>query len=225
MYQQNTQEQPFDASVDFSEYSTRRDLQYTFDGVVTDLARGQNARTVQNALTYFDLESTNQYANETVAQQAEYYSVTIAQLFVNIQFALTNTAPAINYQQLEVDRLGRDLDYGIKTQYFNNALTIEGDTITTVNMLEKIIREPLEAGSPDSIPSANQGAYTTINLKSGTYEEILPIVLPERCALNGDELRGAAVKPANIINTLCTRTFGFINQFIVGSTVKHGKQY
>jgi hypothetical protein len=219
LYQQNTQEQPFDASVDFSEYSTRRDLQYTFDGVVTDLARGQNARTVQNALTYFDLESTNQYANETVAQQAEYYSVTIAQLFVNIQFALTNTAPAINYQQLEVDRLGRDLDYGIKTQYFNNALTIEGDTITTVNMLEKIIREPLEAGSPDSIPSANQGAYTTINLKSGTYEEILPIVLPERCALNGDELRGAAVKPANIINTLCTRTFGFINQFIVGSTV------
>ena len=219
LYQQNTQELPFDASVDFSEYSTRRDLQYTFDGVVTDLARGQNARTVQNALTYFDLESTNQYANETVALQVEYYSATLAQLFVNIEFALTNTAPAVDYQQLEVDRLGRNLDYGIKTQYFNNALTIEADTITVVNMLEKIIREPLEAGSPDSIPPANQGAYTTINLKSGTYEEILPIVLPERCALNGDELRGAAIKPANVINTLCTRTFGFINQFIVGSTV------
>ena len=218
LYQQNEQIVPFDASVDFSEYSTIRDLRYTFDGVVTDLARGQNARTVQNALTYFDLESTNQFANETVATQAEYYSAVLAQLFNNIEFALTNTAPGVNYQQLEADRLGYALPKPIETQYFNNALTIENDTITIVNSLERIIREPLEAGSPKSIPPANQGAYTTINLKSGTYEEILPIVLPARCALNGDELRGAAVKPANIINTLCTRTFGFINQFVVGST-------
>ena len=218
LYQQNQGIEPFGASVNFSEYSTRRDLEYTFDGVVTDLSRGQNASTVQNALSYFDLESTNQFANVTVSTQAEYYSVTIAQLFNNIEFALTNVAPAVNYQQLEQDRLGNPLPYGISTQYFNSGLTIEADTITTLGGLEKIIREPLEAESPDSIPPANQGAYTTINLKSGTYEEILPIVLPAKCALNGDELRGAQIKPANIINTLCTRTFGFINQFVVGTT-------
>jgi len=215
--QQNQGNPPFGDSVNFDNEKTRRDARYVFDGVVTDLARGQNARTVQNALTYFDLESTNQFANETVAAQVDYYSAVIGQLFNNMEFALTNTPPTTNYQQIEADRLGY-LTKPIVTQYFNNSLTIEADTITILNSLERIIREPLESGSPTSIPPANQGAYTTINLKSGTYEEILPIVLPARCALNGDELRGAAVKPANIINTLCTRTFGFINQFVVGST-------
>jgi len=222
LYQQNQGNPPFGDSVDFDEFSTKRDIRFTFDGVVTDLARGQNAETVRNALAYFDLESTNQFTNQTVADQALYYSAVLGQLFNNMEYALTNVAPTVNYQQLEADRLGGDYVPGsipFATQYFNNALTIENDTITILNSLERIIREPLESGTPVNIPPGNQGAYTTINLKSGTYEEILPIVLPERCALNGDELRGAAVKPANIINTLCTRTFGFINQFVVGSTV------
>jgi len=212
LYQQNQNISPFDFSVDFLESSTKRDIRYTIDGVITDLSRDQNARTVTNALSYFDLESTNKYTNQTVADQAIYYTAVIGQLFNFLELALTNTAPADSYQTLE----------GYETpvpQFFNAALTIEADTITQLNALEKIIREPLEVGSPDNIPPANQGAYTTINLKSGTYEESLPIVLPPKTALNGDELRGAAIKPLNPINTLCTRTFGEINEFRVGSTV------
>ena len=202
---------PFSSSFLLDEVKTRRDAQYVFDGIVTDLSRGQNARTVTNALTYFDLESTNQFANESVAEQAVYYTAVLGQLFNNIELALTNTAPSQNYQVLD----------GVVNpvpQYFNNSLTIDGDTISILNSLEKIIREPIEEGSPTSIPPANQGAYTTINIKSGTYEEILPIVIPTKTALNGDELRGATIKPLNPVNTLCTRTVGFINQFIVGST-------
>ena len=212
LYQQNQNISPFDFSVDFLEESTKRDIRYTLDGVVTDLSRDQNARTVTNALSYFDLESTNKYTNQTVADQAIYYTAVIGQLFNFLELALTNTAPAQSFQVLE--------GYASPVQqYFNAALTIEADTITKLNGLEKIIREPLEAGTPNGIPSANQGAYTTINLKSGTYEELLPIVLPPKTALNGDELRGAAIKPFNPINTLCTRTFGDINEFRVGSTV------
>jgi len=212
LYQQNQDISPFDFSVDFLEESTKRDIRYTLDGVVTDLSRGQNARTVTNALSYFDLESTNRYTNQTVADQAIYYTAVIGQLFNFLELALTNTAPAQSFQVLE--------GYASPVQqYFNAALTIEADTITILNSLEGIIRIPLEAGSPASIPPANQGAYTTINLKSGTYEEALPIVLPPKTALNGDELRGAAIKPLNPINTLCTRTFGDINEFRVGSTV------
>ena len=202
----------FGSSVSFDEFSTKRDMRYIYDGVITDLARGQNARTVANAIAYFDLESTNKFTNDTVAEQASYYVLIIEQLFKNIVSALTNVDPGISYQTIE----------GIespKLQYFNNALAIEANTLSTVSALEAIITTPLTLGSPNSIPPENDGAYTTINLKSGTYEEELPIVLPERTALNGDELRGAVIKPANIVNTLCTRTFGFINQFVVGSTV------
>jgi len=153
--QQNQGNPPFGDSVNFDNEKTRRDARYVFDGVVTDLARGQNARTVQNALTYFDLESTNQFANETVAAQVDYYSAVIGQLFNNMEFALTNTPPTTNYQQIEADRLGY-LTKPIVTQYFNNSLTIEADTITILNSLERIIREPLESGSPTSIPPANK---------------------------------------------------------------------
>ena len=202
---------PFDTSYALDEEKTKRDAQYIFDGVLTDLSRGQNARTVTNALTYFDLESTNQFANESVEEQAVYYTAVIGQLFNNIELALTNTPPAQNYQVL-------DGAASPVTQYVNGNLIIESDTISIVNSLERIIREPIEAGSPSAIPPANQGAYTTINLKSGTYEEILPIVIPSKCALSGDELRGATVKPLDPVSTLCTRSVGFINQFEVGST-------
>tara|TARA_B110000503_G_scaffold103755_2_gene154868 strand:+ start:12529 stop:20658 length:8130 start_codon:yes stop_codon:yes gene_type:complete len=212
LYQQNQNIAPFDTSVNFNNESTQRDMRFIIDGLVTDLSRGQNARAVSNILTYFDLESTNKFTNDTVAAQAVYYNAVIGQLFNNIEFALQNIAPGINYQLLE----GHSPEV---FQYFNNALTIEADTISQVQGLERIIREPLELGTPVNIPPANEGAYSTISLKSGTYEEELPIVIPARSALNGDELRGAAVKPANGVNTLCTRTFGDINQFIVGTTV------
>tara|TARA_R110000737_G_scaffold9791_7_gene25558 strand:- start:12649 stop:20751 length:8103 start_codon:yes stop_codon:yes gene_type:complete len=212
LYQQNQNIAPFDTSVNFDNEKTKRDARYIFDGVVTDLARGQNARTVSNALLYFDLESTNKFTNQTVADQIVYYTSVIQQMFNLIENALTNTAPAQSYQTLE----------GVASptaQYINGALTIDDNTITIVQSLEGIIVKAFEAGSPDGIPAANQGAYTTINVKSGTYEENLPIVLPTKTALNGDELRGAAVKPANPVNTLCRRTIGDINQFVVGSTL------
>ena len=74
-------------------------------------------------------------------------------------FALTNTAPAANYQTLE----------GIASpsvQYFNNALAIESDTLAIVTALEAILSVPLTTGTPSSIPPENDGAYTTINLKN-----------------------------------------------------------
>jgi hypothetical protein len=203
---------PFDSSVSFNDFATKRDMQYIYDGIVTDLSRGQNAITVSNTLAYFDLESTNRFTNETVAEQAFYYIAIINQLFKNIVFALTNTDPGISYQLIE----GVDSP---ASQYFNNTLVLEANTIATVAALQSIIVTALSEGSPNSIPFENDGAYTTINLKSGTYEEELPIVLPARTALNGDELRGAVIKPARVINTLCRRTFGDINQFIVGTTV------
>ena len=212
LYQQNQNLGIWGDSVNFDNEKTRRDARFVYDGVVTDLARGQNAETVRNTLSYFDLESTNKYTNDTVADQALFFSETLATMFNLIELALTNTAPVESYQVLE----------GVENpvqQYFNTNLVIEPDTITIVQSLEGIIRTALEEGNIKNVPPSFEGAYTTINIKSGTYEEQLPIVVPARTALNGDELRGAAVQPANPINTLCTRTFGFINQFVVGSTV------
>jgi len=212
LYQQNQNIVPFDQSYNFDNEKTSRDAELIIDGVIRDVKRGGNAQTVRATLSYFDLESTNKFTNATVAEQAEFFIAFFVELFSNIELAITNTAPAQNYQVLE----------GVENpvaQYFNNGITIEDDAVTFVQALERILLDAFVAGSPSSVPPENQGTYSTINIKSGTYNERLPIKMPPNTALNGDELRGTTIQPAAPVNTLCTRTLGFINQFIVGSTV------
>ena len=212
LYQQNQNIAPFDSSYNFDNEKTTRDAELVIDGVIRDLKRGGNAQTVRATLSYFDLESTNKFTNDAVAEQKDYFIAFFAELFSNIELALTNTAPAQNYQVLE----------GVETpvmQYVNTGITIEDDALTFVGALERILLDAFIAGSPVGVPPENQGTYSTINIKSGTYNERLPIKMPPNTALNGDELRGTTIQPAAPVNTLCTRTFGFINQFVVGSTV------
>ena len=210
--QQNNDIPPFDNSYNFDNVKVLRDARLIFDGVVRDLIRGGNAVTVENALSYFDLESTNSFTNEGVAEQSDYFQVFFVELFNFIERALTNAIPAESYQTLE----------GVETpvtQYINNSLTLESDTLTRVGALERIYLESFLAGSPNSIPPANESAYSTIFIRAGTYNESIPIVIPAFTALNGDELRGTTIQPANPVNTLCTRTTGDINRFTVGSTL------
>jgi len=212
LYQQNNDLTPYDNSYNFDNEKVIRDARLIYDGVVRDLIRGGNAVTVENALSYFDLESTNSFTNAGVAEQRDYFQVFFVELFNFIERALTNAIPADSYQVLE----------GVEapaTQYVNNGLTLESDTLTRVAAMERIYLESFLAGSPASIPPANESAYSTIFIRAGTYNENIPIVIPAFTALNGDELRGTTIQPKNPVNTLCTRTTGDVNLFTVGSTV------
>ena len=55
-------------------------------------------------------------------------------------------------------------------------------------------------------------------VKTGTYYEELPIVVPANTALNGDELRGVVVRPKLVIDRLVTRTTTGTNVLTVAST-------
>lgn len=212
LYQQNQNIPPFDDSYNFENSKVKRDARLIVDAVVKDLSRGGNAQTVEAALSYFDLESTNKFTNNEVAEQSIYFQAFFVELFNNIELAVTNTPAAQSYQELE------EVEDPI-SQYFNTGLTIEADTISVIQALERILLESFAEGTWTTIPPANQSAYSTIFIKSGSYNETLPIVVPCNTALNGDELRGTTVQPANPVNTLCTRTVGFINVFEVGSTL------
>ena len=223
LYQQNEGADPFVSSYDFDNSKVIRDARQIVDAVTRDLIRGGNSNTVAAALSYFDLESTNRFTNDSVAEQRLFFQVFFVERFNLIELSLTNTPPAVNYQQLEADRIGiNDLDpedVAFATQWFNSSLTLESDTLTVVNALERIYLESFAAGSPDTIPPANESAYSTIFIRAGTYDEQIPILIPANTALNGDELRGTTIQPATPINTLCTRTQGDVNLFTVGSTL------
>jgi hypothetical protein len=195
-----------------SEEKTIRDASYAVDAIIFDLIRGGNSQTVAFTESFFGLESTNKFATEGTAEKITFFIGTLTQLFSIIGYVLDNDPLPISYQSLNAvpDPIDQVIDL---------SKPVEPLAVTTVGALANIILTSLNEGSTKSIPQPNQGLTVTINIKSGTYEEELPISVPPNTALNGDELRGVVVRPKDPVNTLCTRTTGELNVFTVGSTV------
>jgi len=194
---------------------TVRDSRYTIDAIIYDLIRGGNSQTVALTLSYFNLESGNKFINEQVEDQIQYFIATLNRLFFTLNFVLGNNAPPVNYQELN----------GVPEpveQVINLLYTQETGVTTIVSALQGILINALLVGNVLDVPAANQGLTTSIFIKSGTYEESIPIVVPANTALVGDELRGVVVRPANVVNTLATRTDGDTDVITVGSTVNMG---
>jgi len=83
------------------------------------------------------------------------------------------------------------------TQFVNLSYILEANAVPTVSSLLGIITTALNSASAVGIPAANTGVTSTIFVKDGTYNEVLPISVPENCAIVGDELRGTIVQPAS----------------------------
>lgn len=104
---------------------------------------------------------------------------------------------------------------------FSTLLTVitpNTQLLIDLQSLENIIITALTNGNTSSLPPENQGLTATLMVKTGTYEETLPIVVPANTALVGDELRGVVVKPKLVINTVAIRTQASNNLITVKST-------
>ena len=90
---------------------------------------------------------------------------------------------------------------GIITQYKNSSLISEPAWQAEVDSLMDIVIYAVENATTTKIPRINIGNSATIYIKTGTYSEHLPIVVPDNTALVGDELRGTVVQPASSVYT------------------------
>jgi hypothetical protein len=97
-------------------------------------------------------------------------------------------------------------------------LNVSPQVVIDINSLKTIIITALTEGNTLSIPAENQGLTATLMVKTGTYKETLPIVVPANTAINGDELRGVVVKPQLVIDTVAVRTRVTTNLITVGTT-------
>jgi hypothetical protein len=77
----------------------------------------------------------------------------------------------------------------------------ETDSTTIIPELMSVIITAVENANTTTIPLPNTGITSTIFIKTGSYFEDLPIVVPTNTALNGDELRGARVFPKDSVYT------------------------
>jgi hypothetical protein len=181
----------------FSEASTERDTGIMVDAVAFDLSHSGTLQTTTTALAYF-----NAAGNDYVAGVNDYdipaFTGTLEYVKTLIENVVSNTAPAVNYQDLNGVLLANQA-----IQIVDLSLVAEENASTITSNLVDIVITGLEAGTTSAIPAVvNPG--TTISVKTGTYNEVLPIVVPRNTAIVGDELRSSVVQPApantNLVN-------------------------
>ena len=210
--QQSLSSTPFSPSSVFDQTKTIRDAEYIVDAIVYDLTRGGNSQTVAATLSYFKFESTNTFINTQVANEMPYFIAALNRLALNLTtYAIPQVAPPTNYQQL--NNVTTPL-----TQTFNASYTAEAFSTVPVQNLINIVISSLTAQSTALVPQPNQGLTATIFVKTGTYQESLPISIPENVAIVGDELRGTVIQPLNVVNIDITATSSSNNLFTTSST-------
>ena len=172
-----------------------RDTGLIIDAIIYDISRGGTLKTVTAAKSYYT-EAGNQYIGATGAygtsgfgSQGKQTVAAYRQLKSAVNDILNNQQP-INYQRIN------GIDFNDRaTQIIDLTLTSEATAIAKASDMLDIIINGIDAGSATGVPSPSN-PNTTVFIKTGTYNEVLPIIIPEYVAVVGDELRTSVVQPA-----------------------------
>jgi hypothetical protein len=170
---------PFTSGFVYDQAKCQRDMGLLVDAVVYDLTHGGNEKIIDVAQAYFTALGVSYVSgqeDETVASIN--YGVSL------IENVLLNEAPLISYQGGSPN-----------LQIIDFARLAESTTVDTCQQLVRIVTDAIIAGDLDDLPTEIIAGFT-INLKTGLYQEVLPIIVHPHTAIAGDELRSAKVSPA-----------------------------
>ena len=178
----------------YSASKTERDAGIVIDGVIFDVSHGGTLNSTTAANAYFSngslISGVNSYDIIPFVASLTYLGT---KLFPAI---LSNTAPSSNYQTLNSISSGNQAK-----QIIDSTLTAESGSTTLAGNLVAITYNALNAQTSTVIATAIV-PDTTIYVKTGTYNEILPISIPRNTAIVGDELRSTVIQPAPAIPNL-----------------------
>ena len=218
-YQMSQNISPFSPDSLWDPDYAQRDAEQIIDAIVYDLKRGGNSQTVAAALSYFFYGSKTQLVNNLVESSVVYYTPALNYLIVLMNSAITGSVLSNNYQTLN-----NVIPTSVVNQIIINGLNPEPDANIAISGLMSIITTALTNRNTYLVPAPNTGITASIYVKTGTYNEQLPITIPENVAIIGDELRSAVVQPATSKTLYCTQTFApnanplTSNRMIVKST-------
>ena len=194
LYQKSNNIAPFTSGSVFDQTKTFRDAEIVVDSLIYDLSRGGNSQIVTTTYTYF-IPGTNTFFNTTVASEMPFFIAALTKVLSLSLLAISNTAPAQSYQTLNNVSLTTN-------QVIDITYTAESNTDIVITNLLNILLTALTNASVSAVPQITAGLEATIFIKTGTYSETLPIVVPKDTALVGDELRSTVVQPATGNETL-----------------------
>ena len=170
---------PFTSSFSYGAVKCRRDIGIIIDSTIYDLTHGGNIKSRFSALNYF----TPAGASYVTGQTAE-TSAAIVQASAIAKLVVANATHS-NLQ-------------GTTPKYTNAAYTAEAGTTTLIETLMKYSSDAITAGNVNGIPAANN-PNITLNVKTGIYNEILPMRVSRNTAVVGDELRSTNIRPASTV--------------------------
>jgi hypothetical protein len=220
LYQMTQGISPFSPDSLWDANHAQRDAEQIIDAFIYDLKRGGNSQTVAAALSFFYYGSKTQIINSLTESSIVYYVPALNYLLSLMNSVITNTVPTANYQTLN-----NVAPVSVVNQVIINGLDPGLTAAQTIGALMSIITTALTNQNTYLIPTPNTGITASIYVKTGTYNEKLPIVIPENVAIIGDELRSTVVQPATSKTLYCTTTYApnsnplTSNTMVVNSTV------
>jgi len=195
-------------TLSYNSATCERDVGLIVDALVYDISHGGNEEITTAAKEYYT-PSGSAYINSNFGQQVTQTIAAYNYLKLLVIEVISNNEPATVYQDANsvplVDQALQEIDV---------TLVAEDGTDSLSTSLLTIITDGLAADSLTAIPAAVQ-SNTTINVKTGTYFEVLPIVIPKNTAVTGDELRGTVIRPQPAISSLVndkTKTISALNR-------------
>jgi hypothetical protein len=188
LYQKANNISPFTVSSVIDQSKTIRDASIIFNALSYDISRGGNSQLVTNTYAYFQ-PGTNLFFNTDVANDMPYIIAALTKMISLIQDAVSNSAPLQSYQLLN----------GVTVpalQVINPSYPPELGINNLITTLSNILINALTTQTTSNIPKITGGLDATIFIKTGTYYENTPIIVPADTALVGDELHSTIVHPA-----------------------------
>ena len=191
--------------------STQRDMGQVTDAILWDLGHGGNERTRLAALEYLTSSSPVLGGGAGVSVES---------------------VAALNRSLVIIDSvISNDVGYtpsqGVVLQVVDATVLEESTAQTQIENLMQIVTDAITAGVDDDVPSEII-ASNTVLVKTGMYEEVLPIRVRKNTAIVGDELRSTNIRPAGITTPAGTtgycltglqRMYNIIDDIVLNTTV------
>ena len=213
IFQKENNIPPFNTSSEFDEYSSKRDVRYIIDALVYDLTKAGNSQTVAAALEFFALEQDGVFKNQPTTDAMPFIIASLNYLSSIIPLILNNQT-VVSYQTINGVTSENTVPQTIDLSY---AAEIEAFSAIPA-LLNDLIIESLTQITKKILPPPNQKLTSTILVKTGTYFEDLPIVIPANTALVGEELRSTVVRPNKAFYTETRLSNSAANKFLLAST-------
>ncbi len=172
----------------------QRDVGLLVDALIFDMGRGGNEEATKAANAYYTTAGSA-YINSNFGQQIIQTVAAYDYLKLLVSNVINNVQPIVNYQE------ANGLTSGVVAQVIDLTLTAEEGATDISTALLTIVTDGISAGTSMAIPAASY-CNTTVSVKTGSFVEVLPIIIPNHTAVVGDELRSTTISPNSAITNL-----------------------